>query len=47
MEIAREQAERKRTKAVAFLERIGEPDHAHEFDDMSTDEYAAHRAIAC
>jgi hypothetical protein len=44
-QVTREQAERKRTQAVAFLDRIGEPDRAEEFDDMSTDEYAEHRGL--
>jgi hypothetical protein len=44
-QVTREQAERKRTQAVAFLERIGQPDHAQEFEDMSTNEYAEHRGL--
>jgi len=43
--VTREQAERKKTQAAAFMERIGEPDRADEFDDMSIDEYAEHRGL--
>jgi hypothetical protein len=41
--VTREQAERKKTQAAAFMERIGESDRADEFDDMSVDDYAEHR----
>ena len=44
-QVTREQAERKKTQAAAFMERIGEPDRADEFDDMSVDEYAEHRGF--
>ena len=44
-QVAREQAERKKVQAAAFMERIGEPDRADEFDDMSVDEYAEHRGL--
>ena len=44
-QLPREKAERKRLQAAAFMERIGEPDRAEEFRDMSTDEYAEHRGL--
>jgi hypothetical protein len=44
-QVTREQAERKRTQAASFMERIGQPDRAEEFDDMSTDDYAEHRGL--
>jgi hypothetical protein len=34
-EITREQAARKKTQAATFMERIGEPDRAEEFDAMN------------
>ena len=38
-----DEVERKRQKAVAFLEDVvGEPDRADEFDSMTTREYADH-----
>jgi len=43
--VTREQAERKKTQAAAFMERIGESDRADEFDDMSVDDYAEHRGL--
>ena len=43
--VTREQAERKKSQAAAFMERIGEDDRADEFDDMSVDEYAEHRGL--
>jgi len=43
--VTREQAERKKTQAAAFMERIGEDDRADEFDDMSVDEYAERRGL--
>jgi hypothetical protein len=43
--VTREQVERKKTQAAAFMERIGESDRADEFDDMSVDEYAEHRGL--
>jgi hypothetical protein len=43
--VTREQAEAKRQKAVDFLNRIGQSDHADEFDAMSTDEYAEHKGL--
>jgi hypothetical protein len=44
-QVTREQAERKKAQAAAFMERIGESDRADEFDDMSVDEYAEHRGL--
>lgn len=44
-DVTREQAERKKTRAVTFLERIGEPERAREFADMSADEYAEHKGL--
>lgn len=44
-EITREQADRKRTQAASFMERIGQPDRAEEFERMSTDEYAEHKGL--
>ena len=43
--VTREQAERKKSQAAAFMERIGEDDRAVEFDGMSVDEYAEHRGL--
>jgi hypothetical protein len=36
----REQAERKKSQAARFMERIGQPDRADDFDRMSVDDYA-------
>jgi len=44
-QVTREQAERKKQQAAAFMERIGEPDRADEFDGMSVEEYAEHRGL--
>ena len=44
-DVTREQAERKKAQAAAFMERIGEPDRADEFDSMSVDEYAEHKGL--
>ena len=44
-QVTREQAERKKKQAAAFMERIGEDDRADEFDDMSVEEYAEHRGL--
>ena len=44
-EITREQAERKKTQAAEFMDRIGQPDRAEEFEGMSVDEYAEHRGF--
>jgi hypothetical protein len=41
----RDQAERKKHQAAGFMNRIGEPDRADEFDDMSVEEYAEHRGF--
>ena len=38
--LTREQAERKKSQAARFMERIGQPDRADEFDQMSVDDYA-------
>jgi hypothetical protein len=43
--ITREQAEKKKEQAAAFMERIGESSRAAEFDEMSTDEYIEHRGL--
>jgi hypothetical protein len=40
-----EQAERKKSQASAFMERIGQPDRAQEFEEMSVDEYAEHKGL--
>jgi hypothetical protein len=45
LEITREQAERKKAKAADFMERMGQPDRAAEFADMSVDDYAEHKGI--
>jgi hypothetical protein len=37
--------ERKKEQAAAFTERIGEPDRASDFDDMSVDEYVERRGL--
>lgn len=44
-EVTREQAERKKSQATEFMERIGDPDRAEQFDDMSIEEYAEHRGL--
>jgi hypothetical protein len=44
-QVTREQAERKKAQAATFMERIGEPDRADEFDGMSVEEYAEHRGL--
>src|SRR5262249_27224359 len=44
-QVTREQAERKEGPAVTFMERLGEPDRADEFDQMSVDEYAEQRGL--
>lgn len=43
--VTREQAERKKIQAAAFMERIGDSDRADDFDEMSVDEYAEHRGL--
>jgi hypothetical protein len=44
-DITRDQAERKKTQAAEFMERIGQPDRAEEFEGMSVDDYAEHRGF--
>lgn len=44
-QLTRETAERKRLQAAAFMERLGEPDRAAQFRDMSTDEYVEHKGL--
>jgi len=44
-QVTRDQAERKRAQAAGFMERLGEPDRAEEFRDMSADEYAEHKGL--
>jgi hypothetical protein len=39
-EVTREQAALKKSQAAAFMERIGQPDRAEEFESISVDEYA-------
>jgi hypothetical protein len=43
--VTRDEAERKKAQAAAFMERLGESDRAEEFQRMSTDEYAEHRGL--
>ena len=42
---SREEAQRKKEQAAAFMERLGEPDRANEFDSMSVDQYAERRGL--
>jgi hypothetical protein len=44
-EVTREQAERKKAQAAAFMERLGQSDRADEFGDMSVDDYAEHKGL--
>ncbi len=44
-QLTREQGERKKAQAAAFMERIGEPDRAEEFNYMSVDDYADHKRL--
>src|SRR5215469_1119245 len=44
-EVTREQAARKKSQAAAFMERIGQPDRAEEFESMSVDDYAEHKGL--
>jgi hypothetical protein len=44
-QVTRDQAERKKAQAAAFMERLGESDRAEEFQRMSADEYADHRGL--
>jgi hypothetical protein len=41
--ISREQAETKKQQAAALMERIGEPERADEFRDMTVEEYVEGR----
>ena len=44
-EVTREQAARKKSQAAAFMERIGQPDRAAEFESMSVEDYAEHKGL--
>jgi hypothetical protein len=44
-QVTREQAARKKSQAAAFMERIGQSDHADEFERMSVDDYAEHKGL--
>jgi hypothetical protein len=44
-QLTQEKTGRKKAQAAAFMERIGEPDRAEEFRNMSRDEYAEHRGL--
>jgi hypothetical protein len=44
-QVTREQAERKRTQAVDFMNRIGDSDRAEDFERMTTDDYADQRGL--
>ena len=44
-QFTREQAARKKAQAAAFMERIGQPERAEEFETMSVDEYAEQKGI--
>src|SRR5215469_8261127 len=44
-EVTRERAETMRKKAVAILQRFGQSDHAQEFEDMNTEEYAEREGL--
>lgn len=41
----REQAEGKKARAADFMARIGDPERARDFDEMSIEEYAEHRGF--
>jgi hypothetical protein len=44
--MTRDEVERMQAKAVRFLRDVtDDPDKADEFEDMSTDEYAEHKAV--
>jgi hypothetical protein len=44
--MTRDEVERMQAKAVRFLRDVADdPDKADEFEDMSTDEYAEHKAV--
>jgi hypothetical protein len=44
--MTRDEAERKKAQAATFMERIGQPDRAEEFEHMSTDEYVEHKGLS-
>ncbi len=44
-DVTREEAERKKEQAAAFMDRVGQSDRAEEFDEMTVDEYAEHRGL--
>ena len=44
-QLTREQAEQKKTRAAEFMNRIGQPDRADDFDQMSIEEYAEHKGF--
>ena len=44
-DVTSEQAELKKAKAAGFIERLGQPDRANEFESMSVDEYAEHKGL--
>jgi hypothetical protein len=44
--LTREQAARKKFQAAQFMERIGQPDRADEFNRMSVDEYAEGKGLS-
>jgi hypothetical protein len=44
-DVTREQAELKKAQAAHFMERVGQPDRAAEFDAMTVDEYAEHKGL--
>ena len=44
-QVTHDQAERKKTQAAAFMERLGQPDRADEFGSMSVEEYAGHKGL--
>jgi hypothetical protein len=44
--VTREQAEAKKEQAASLMERIGEPDRAEEYRDMSVEEYTEGRGLS-
>jgi hypothetical protein len=44
-DVTREQAELKKSQAAEFMNRIGQPDRADEFESISVDEYAEHKGL--
>jgi hypothetical protein len=44
--VTREQAETKKEQAAALMQRIGEPDRADEYRDMSVEEYAQGQGLS-